>query len=101
MARPKNVLVVMPNNTVVSVAPARLKAYLTELASVGTATLTEYSDLGTVGLTLAAVTPANAGAVLQSMFGATVASTGTGTATVTSSGVSGVSATSVEATATP
>ncbi len=67
MARPKNKLVVLPDNSVVSIAPSQLKAYLTATAE-GVSTSLGGKSLGTVDLTLAAITQDNAKAVLASMF---------------------------------
>lgn len=67
MARPKNKLVVLPDNTVVSIAPSQLKAYLSATAD-GVPTSLGGKSLGTVDLTLAAITQENAKAVLASMF---------------------------------
>jgi hypothetical protein len=67
MARPKNFLVVLPDNTVISVAPSKLKAFL-EATSNGVSTSLGGKVVGTVNLTMGAVTQDNAKAVLSSMF---------------------------------
>jgi protein-disulfide isomerase len=67
MARPKNLVVVFADNTVVSVAPSKLKEYLTKLAA-GEATSLGGKTLGSVNLSMAAVTQANAREVLTSLF---------------------------------
>lgn len=97
MARPKNMVVVMPNNVVVSVAPSKLKAYLTSMAAGEPQPLMGYAELGEISLNLTAVTPSNVAAVMETLFGsAPVTSTATSPTTSTPTVTATSSATSTE-----
>lgn len=66
MARPKN-LVVVSNGKAVSVTPKNLKTFLEGVRS-GTPTVLVGKDLGTVTLSLEAVTQETVGGIMSTLF---------------------------------